>query len=64
MYNELIEYIAKVFLMHKAVKSCKYQDRVLINAQNNNPYAQVVIESSGAYAQWIKTANVYTWITE
>ena len=60
MYNELIEYIAKVFLMHKAVKSCKYQDRVLINVQYSNPYAQVVIESSGAYAQWLKTANVFT----
>ena len=60
MYNELIEYIAKVFLMHKAVKSCKYQDRILINAQNSNPYAQAVIESSGAYAQWLKTANVFT----
>lgn len=60
MFNEIINYISKVFLMHKAVKSCKYQDRILINAQNSNPYAQVVIESSGAYAQWIKTANVFT----
>ena len=60
MINEIVEYIATTFMKHIAVKSCKYQDKILINAQNSNPYVQVVIESDGAFAQWIKTSNVFT----
>lgn len=60
MYSELINYISNTFLKHKVVKCVKYQNKTLINQQNNNRYIQVVIENQGVYAQWIKTANVFT----
>ena len=46
-------------MKHVAVKSVKYQSRILINQQNSNPNYQVVIEDD-AYLQYNKTGNVNT----
>lgn len=60
MYTDIIDYISEIFLKHKAVKTVKYQNKTLINSQNNNAYVEVSIENNGAYAQLIKTNNVFT----
>lgn len=59
MYKQIVEYIGTTALKHKAVKSFKYQKRIMINAQNNNAYIQFIIEDD-TFMQWIKTANVFT----
>lgn len=59
MFKEVSEYILSMFYKHKAVAMCKYQDRILINAQNNNEYFQVVMEDN-AYFQYIKTQDTFT----
>ena len=59
MYNQIIQYIMKCAIKHIAVKSVKYQSRILINQQNSNPNYQVVIEDD-AYLQYMKTGNVNT----
>lgn len=46
MYKQIIDYILYTFLKHKAVNCVKYQNRILTNAQNNNSYMQVVIDST------------------
>ena len=58
MYNQIIQYIMKCFMKHIAVRSVKYQSRILINQQNSNRNYQVVIEDD-AYLQ-NKTGNVNT----
>lgn len=60
MYSEIVDYIKNVCNKHVAVKSAKYQNSSLINQQGNNPYVQVIVESNGVYAQWLKTSNVFT----
>lgn len=55
MYKQLIEYLQKVALMHKAVKYSKYQNKVYTNTQNNNAYMQFNFDTD-AYFQLIKTA--------
>ena len=59
MYNQIIQYIMECAMKHVAVKSVKYQSRILINQQNSNPNYQVVIEDD-AYLQYNKTGNVNT----
>ena len=59
MYNQIIQYIMECAMKHVAVKSVKYQSRVLINQQNSNPNYQVVIEDD-AYLQYMKSGNVNT----
>ena len=59
MYNQIIQYIMECAMKHVAVKSVKYQSRVLINQQNSNPNYQVVIEDD-AYLQYNKMGNVNT----
>lgn len=59
MLKQLIEYIGNTALKHVAVKSFKYQKRVMINQQNNNGYVQFIIETD-PFFQLIKTSNIYT----
>ena len=59
MYNQIIQYIMECAMKHVAVKSVKYQSRILINQQNSNPNYQVVIEDD-AYLQYMKSGNVNT----
>ena len=59
MLQEITEYIMSVALRHKAVKETEYKKRSYINAQNNGGYLRFVVEDN-PYAQWIKTANVFT----
>ena len=59
MYNQIIQYIMECAMKHIAVKSAKYQSRILINQQNSNPNYQVVIEDD-AYLQYMKSGNVNT----
>lgn len=59
MFQEIIDYIGNTALKHIAVKSYKYQKRIMINQQNNHSYMQFIVEDN-PYFQFIKTANVYT----
>lgn len=54
MYKQIIDYISRTALKHIAVKTVKYQSRILINAQNSNADYQFVIEDD-PYMQYIKT---------
>lgn len=45
MLQQLIDYILGIALRHKAVFHAKYQNRVYTNAQNNNKYYQVNINT-------------------
>ena len=58
MYTQIIDYILHSFLMHKAVKCAKYQNRSLTNAQNNNSYMQVVIDSNPYFDTLISVPNI------
>ena len=51
MIHSIVEAIKKAALMHKAVLTFKYQDRILINAQPNNSYYQVIVETDGYLRQ-------------
>ena len=59
MIGQLVNYIGETALRHKAVRTFKYQSRVLINQQNNNSYMQFVIEDN-MYLQQIITRNIFT----
>ena len=59
MYKDIVDYIGNIALKHIAVKSFKYQKRIMVNQQNNNSYMQFIIEDD-TYLQYIKTANVFT----
>lgn len=50
IYN-IVEAFKEAALKHKAVLTFKYQDRLLTNAQPNNGYYQVVIETDGYFTQ-------------
>lgn len=62
MLEQIINYIGSVALKHKAVNTFKYQNRSLINQQNNNAYMEVVIEDN-SYLQQIITQNIFTMTT-
>ena len=62
MLEQIINYIGRVALKHKAVNTLKYQKRSLINQQNNNAYMEVVIEDN-SYLQQIITQNIFTMTT-
>lgn len=51
MIYQIVEAFKKTALMHKAVLTFKYQDRILINAQPNNDYYQVIIETDPYFRQ-------------
>lgn len=59
MFEDIINYIGEIALRHKAVRSFQYKKRIKINAQNNTPYMQVIVEDN-SYLQLIKTNNVFT----
>lgn len=50
MLKQLIQYLIKIALMHKAVKYSKYKNKVYTNAQNNDAYMQFNIDTD-PYAQ-------------
>lgn len=52
MIYTIVEAIKKAALMHKAVLTFKYQDRILINAQPNNSYYQVIVETDGYFQNY------------
>lgn len=58
MLKQLILYLQKVALMHKAVQSSKYQAKILTNAQNSNGYMQFNIDSNCYFDTLISTPNI------
>lgn len=58
MYKQIIDYILYTFLRHKAVMCAKYQNRSLVNAQNNNGYMQVSIDTKPYFDTLISVPNV------
>lgn len=46
MINDIINIIQTTALKHIAVKSFKYQKRIMINQQGNNRYFQVILEDN------------------
>ena len=44
MIKDIVKILENVCLRHKGVKTFKYQDKILINAQGGNQYYQVVLE--------------------
>lgn len=59
MIKEIIDYIGKTALRHKAVNRYKYQGRIMVNQQNDNAYMQFIIEDNHSL-QYLKTASVHT----
>ena len=51
MINQIVEAFKEGSLKHRAVWTFKYQDRILINAQPNNKYYQVILETDGYFEQ-------------
>lgn len=51
MIYSIIEAFKEASLKHKAVFTFKYQDKILINAQPNNRYYEVVIETDPYFRQ-------------
>lgn len=51
MIYRIVEAFKEGSLRHKAVWTFKYQDRILINAQPNNKYYQVILETDGYFDQ-------------
>lgn len=58
MYRQLIEYLQKCALMHKAVYSSKYENKTLRNAQNNNAYMQFNIDTNPFFDTLISVPNI------
>lgn len=54
MFQQIVDYTLKIFASHIEVNSVKYKKRILINAQNNERYLQVICEDN-AYFEFIKT---------
>lgn len=52
MIHQIIEAFKETALKHKAVWTFKYQDKILINAQPNNTYYQVIIETDPYFQQY------------
>ena len=63
MYKQIIDYIISVFLRHKAVFNCKYMQKIYTNAQNNNSYIQVIINSDPYIQALISVPNRPTTLT-
>lgn len=59
MLEQIVNYIGDVALKHIAVKTFKYQKRIMINQQGNNRMMEVIIEDN-PYFQYLKTSNVFT----
>ena len=51
MINQIVEAFKEGSLKHRAVWTFKYQDRILINAQPNNKYYQVILETDPYFGQ-------------
>lgn len=51
MIYQIVEAFEKAALKHKAVFTFKYQDKILINAQPNNKYYEVIIETDPYFGQ-------------
>lgn len=58
MLEEIIDIIKTWCLRYKAVKSFKYQDNMLINAQNNNKYLQCILDDTSLHQLNI-TSNIF-----
>ena len=50
MIKDIVKIIENVCLRHKGVKTFKYQDKILINAQGGNRYFQTVLEDVNYHA--------------
>lgn len=51
MIYQIVEAFKEVALRHKGVFTFKYQDKILINAQPNNKYYEVIIETDPYFGQ-------------
>ena len=51
MIYSIIEAIKETALKHKGVMTFKYQDKLLTNAQPNNQYYEVIVETDGYFKQ-------------
>lgn len=58
MYKEIIELIKEWCLKYKLSGSFKYQDSILINAQNNNRYLQFIVDDTSIHNLNI-TSNIF-----
>ena len=51
MIYSIVEAIKETALKHKGVMTFKYQDKLLTNAQPNNQYYEVIVETDGYFKQ-------------
>ena len=51
MIYSTVEAIKETALKHKGVMTFKYQDKLLTNAQPNNQYYEVIVETDGYFKQ-------------
>lgn len=51
MIYSIVEAIKETALRHKGVMTFKYQDKLLTNAQPNNQYYEVIVETDGYFKQ-------------
>ena len=51
MIYQIVEAFKETALRHKGVFTLKYQDKILINAQPNNKYYEVIIETDPYFGQ-------------
>lgn len=51
MIYQIVEAFKEVALRHKGVFTFKYQDKILINAQPNNKYYEVIIETDPYFGE-------------
>lgn len=58
MLKQLVEYLQKCALMHKAVMSSKYENKTLRNAQNNSGYIQFNFDSNPYFDTLISVPNI------
>ena len=60
MIYSIVEAIKETALRHKGVMTFKYQDKLLTNAQPNNQYYEVIVETDGYFKQVkdIHTLNI------
>lgn len=59
MINSIIEILKNVSLRHKGVRTFKYQDKILTNAQGNNRYFQVQVDTV-SYHNLNITTGIFT----
>lgn len=58
MINDIVGLLRGVFLRHKGVRTFKYQDSALNNAQNNHKYFQVYVDDVSMHELNI-TTNIF-----